>query len=104
VVHDRIDEIRDLDSPASEYQGFLEATEGERPDSPEEAFAALLRLVHRWRHFPGRDPGLPDHLLPPTWPAAAAAEMFRVRRAEWSGYEANSLRWKSFQKLLGRAG
>jgi phenylacetic acid degradation operon negative regulatory protein len=83
-VHDRAEEIWDLDSVAGEYEAFLQATRRERPDSPEEAFTALLQLVHRWRHFPGRDPGLPARLLPSTWPATQAAEIFRIRRAEWS--------------------
>jgi phenylacetic acid degradation operon negative regulatory protein len=42
----------------------------------EEAFAARSRLVHDWRQFLFRDPGLPRELLPADWPGVAAAEFF----------------------------
>jgi phenylacetic acid degradation operon negative regulatory protein len=40
------------------------------------AFTARFQLVHTWRTFLFRDPGLPADLLPPRWPGAKAAEFF----------------------------
>jgi phenylacetic acid degradation operon negative regulatory protein len=40
------------------------------------AFAASQRLLHAWRKFLFRDPGLPAELLPPDWPGHAAASFF----------------------------
>ncbi|MDQ1625640.1 MAG: phenylacetic acid degradation operon negative regulatory protein, partial [Actinomycetota bacterium] len=42
----------------------------------EQAFAARSRLVHEWRKFLFRDPGLPRTLLPDGWPGEKAAEFF----------------------------
>ncbi len=83
-VEDRVGEIWDLATLASEYEQFRSAAGMERPASDKAAFGSLVRLVHDWRHFPGADPGLPGQLLPSGWPAPAAAELFRDRRAEWS--------------------
>ena len=41
-----------------------------------QAFAVRSRLVHEWRKFLFRDPGLPHELLPPDWPGFAAAAFF----------------------------
>lgn len=40
------------------------------------AFATSQRLLHDWRKFLFRDPGLPPPLLPPGWAGGAAAEFF----------------------------
>ena len=37
---------------------------------PESAYPLRTRLVHEWRKFLFRDPGLPEEVLPPGWPAA----------------------------------
>lgn len=73
----------DLASLAAAYEAWLEeAAAGvrahlERNDDPDEAaFAARFHLVHEWRKFLFRDPGLPDELLPADWPGRAAAEYF----------------------------
>jgi phenylacetic acid degradation operon negative regulatory protein len=42
----------------------------------ERAYAARFELVHAWRTFLFRDPGLPGILLPPEWPGTAAAAFF----------------------------
>lgn len=42
----------------------------------EVAFAARSRLVHEWRKFLFRDPGLPIAVLPTPWPGAEAAAFF----------------------------
>lgn len=97
-VEERVGEIWDLDSLAAEYERFTSAATTPRPETPEEAFAALALLVHRWRHFPATDPGLPDQLLPPWWPARDAAAVFAARRREWS-----SPAWAYWRSLRGPA-
>ncbi len=44
--------------------------------NPAEAFAASQQLLHAWRKFLFRDPGLPPAVLPPDWPGTAAAAFF----------------------------
>ncbi|MGW7685220.1 PaaX family transcriptional regulator [Kribbella sp. NPDC054772] len=44
--------------------------------SDEQAFAVRSELVHEWRKFLFRDPGLPPELLPSDWAGARAAEFF----------------------------
>jgi phenylacetic acid degradation operon negative regulatory protein len=48
---------------------------------PEAAFAARSRLLHEWRKFLFRDPGLPIELLPDDWPGADAAAYFDAESA-----------------------
>jgi len=76
----------DLDALAQAYLGWLaEAHEliapvgGTAPD--EIIFAARSKLVHEWRKFLFRDPGLPAELLPSEWPGLAAATFFNVESA-----------------------
>jgi phenylacetic acid degradation operon negative regulatory protein len=40
------------------------------------AFVVRSELVHSWRKFLFRDPGLPESLLPPDWPGRRAAAFF----------------------------
>ncbi|SHG34570.1 PaaX family transcriptional regulator [Streptoalloteichus hindustanus] len=40
------------------------------------AFAASQQLLHAWRKFLFRDPGLPPQLLPPDWSGREAARFF----------------------------
>ncbi|MBC6467414.1 hypothetical protein HKK74_18215 [Actinomadura alba] len=47
----------------------------------ERAFAVRSRLVHEWRKFLFRDPGLPSDLLPPGWPGTEAARFFDAEAA-----------------------
>ena len=47
-----------------------------------QAFAARSRLVHEWRKFLFRDPGLPRDLLPDEWPGDAAASFFDEQAAQ----------------------
>ncbi|MCW2903659.1 MAG: putative transcriptional regulator, PaaX family [Streptosporangiaceae bacterium] len=47
----------------------------------ERAFAVRSRLVHEWRKFLFRDPGLPASLLPPEWPGTDAARFFDAEAA-----------------------
>ena len=41
-----------------------------------DSLVARTRVMNEWRAFPALDPDLPDELLPPTWPRAAARELF----------------------------
>jgi phenylacetic acid degradation operon negative regulatory protein len=50
-----------------------ESTDG---NGDEQAFAVRSELVHEWRKFLFRDPGLPDELLPDDWAGTRAAEFF----------------------------
>ncbi|HEY1488327.1 MAG TPA: PaaX family transcriptional regulator C-terminal domain-containing protein [Micromonosporaceae bacterium] len=45
------------------------------------AFTARFQLVHAWRTFLFRDPGLPAELLPANWAGAKAAEFFDLHAA-----------------------
>ncbi len=47
----------------------------------EQAFAVRSRLVHEWRKFLFRDPGLPATLLPEDWPGTRAARFFDAEAA-----------------------
>lgn len=47
----------------------------------ETVFALRSRLVHEWRKFLFRDPGLPSCLLPPEWPGNEAAHFFQREAA-----------------------
>lgn len=50
---------------------------GDRAEDADRAdFARRFHLVHEWRKFLFRDPGLPDELLPDQWPGREAAAHF----------------------------
>lgn len=71
----------DLDGLAHAYQRWMAAAaELVLPVGPgtadETVFAARSMLVHEWRKFLFRDPGLPAELLPGRWPGTAAAQLF----------------------------
>jgi phenylacetic acid degradation operon negative regulatory protein len=73
----------DLDGLALAYRrwmdGMAELVGPAHPDMRDDAvFAARTRLVHQWRKFLFRDPGLPAELLPADWPGHAAAKLFRA--------------------------
>ena len=71
----------DLDALADAYQDWQReaevwVVEEGVATSEERQFAVRSRLVHEWRKFLFRDPGLPTQLLPPAWPGHAAAAFF----------------------------
>ncbi len=74
----------DLDTLAEEYLAWdrLAREVARRPScgggvgADERAFAVRSTLVHEWRKFLFRDPGLPAELLPAGWPGHAAARFF----------------------------
>jgi phenylacetic acid degradation operon negative regulatory protein len=71
----------DVDGLDRSYGRWLEdaaalvGTVGTEP-AERDAFVARSRLVHEWRKFLFRDPGLPRQLLPVDWTGEAAAEFF----------------------------
>lgn len=74
-------EAWDLDAIGRAYSRWLaEARSGlpatSRELSDEDAFVTRSRLVHEWRKFLFKDPGLPSELLPETWAGHEAAEFF----------------------------
>jgi phenylacetic acid degradation operon negative regulatory protein len=76
----------DLDGLARAYLRWLGDAEAivsaAGPDAAdEEAFAVRFRLVHEWRKFLFRDPGLPRELLPADWPGDKAAAFFDAEAA-----------------------
>jgi phenylacetic acid degradation operon negative regulatory protein len=46
------------------------------PEDASAAFVQRIRLVHAYRRFPFRDPGLPAELQPPGWLGEQARELF----------------------------
>jgi phenylacetic acid degradation operon negative regulatory protein len=72
-----------LTTVASDYEVFIAATRSKAPRTGTDTFVDLTTLVHDWRHFPAADPGLPDPLLPQTWPGREAAELFHDRHGRW---------------------
>ena len=71
----------DLAALGAEYADWLDRvrTEGDAEDQHDPdrtAFARRFQLVHEWRKFLFRDPGLPDDLLPAAWPGRDAAAHF----------------------------
>ncbi|GGS13411.1 repressor, phenylacetic acid catabolic pathway [Actinokineospora fastidiosa] len=75
----------DLTELGAEYAGFVAEwsarLSGVDAADPAAAFAACQRLLHAWRKFLFRDPGLPEDLLPTPWPGTAAAAFFDTRTA-----------------------
>jgi phenylacetic acid degradation operon negative regulatory protein len=57
----------------TDWSPIVSAVDGSVPAA---AFAASQRLLHSWRKFLFRDPGLPESVLPEGWPGTAAADFF----------------------------
>ncbi|HEV2781909.1 MAG TPA: PaaX family transcriptional regulator C-terminal domain-containing protein [Actinophytocola sp.] len=64
---------RDYAAFVTEWESRVSAVDG---SSPPLAFAESQLLLHAWRRFLFRDPGLPAELLPDGWPGTVAAEFF----------------------------
>ncbi|AKU17643.1 PaaX family transcriptional regulator [Luteipulveratus mongoliensis] len=76
------EELWDLRELAAAYDDFVgwadlvTSAVADLPRRPREAFAVRTELVHEWRKFLFRDPGLPPEVLPNDWPGHAAAARF----------------------------
>jgi len=76
-----VDRLYSLDALAAAYRQWLDnaqqliAATTDQPDS-RSAFAARAQLLHEWRKFLFRDPGLPTALVPADWPGIAARRYF----------------------------
>jgi phenylacetic acid degradation operon negative regulatory protein len=71
----------DLTELGAAYDRFLVRVRALQRDLPadmstERAFAERTMLVHEWRKFLFRDPGLPAPVLPGDWPGHEAARVF----------------------------
>ncbi|MEO6091085.1 MAG: PaaX family transcriptional regulator C-terminal domain-containing protein [Umezawaea sp.] len=64
---------RDYAAFVAEWAPVMSGVDGSAPPG---SFAASQRLLHAWRKFLFRDPGLPLELLPADWPGTGAAEFF----------------------------
>lgn len=73
-----------LDELAAAYNSFGLAQRCCDPGTDENAFRAVVELVHDWRRFPFTDPELPTTLLPERWVGTSAARTFHERHAAWS--------------------
>ncbi|MET9067658.1 PaaX family transcriptional regulator [Streptosporangium sandarakinum] len=76
----------DLDGVGAAYEEWLsravDLVGGLPADaSGDRVFATRSRLVHGWRNFLFRDPGLPADLLPPGWPGEKARAYFEREAA-----------------------
>ena len=72
--------VWDLDVLGSAYERFTATPAGaDGAGSPERAFVERSELVHAWRLFLFSDPGLPDAVLPASWPGRQAAQRFDER-------------------------
>lgn len=74
----------DLEELAASYRGFSRAFSAVSVDNPEDAFTAVVELVHDWRRFPFTDPELPTELLPAGWAGTQAVVLFHAKHNTWS--------------------
>lgn len=89
----------DLTDLGERYAGFTERFAGVDPSEDREALAAQIALVDAWRRFPFLDPGLPDELLPASWPGRRAAALFHDRHAAWRDAAARA--WTARARAAG---
>jgi phenylacetic acid degradation operon negative regulatory protein len=68
--------LRDRYQEFTEYASLLRDQTQAGEISTADALVARTRVMNEWRAFPAMDPDLPDELLPPAWPRAAARELF----------------------------
>ena len=79
---DMVDRCWDLHALGRDYHEFVARLDelppmGELAVMPgREALRLRIELVGAYRHFPFRDPDLPDELLPEGWPGAQAHRLF----------------------------
>jgi len=68
--------LRDRYQEFTEYASLLRDQTQAGEISTTDALVARTRVMNEWRAFPAMDPDLPDELLPPAWPRAAARGLF----------------------------
>jgi phenylacetic acid degradation operon negative regulatory protein len=68
--------LRDRYQEFIEFAGLLRDQTVAGEISTADALVARTRVMNEWRAFPAMDPDLPDELLPPAWPRAAARHLF----------------------------
>jgi len=68
--------LRDRYQEFTEFAGLLRDQTVAGEISTADALVARTRVMNEWRAFPAMDPDLPDELLPPAWPRAAARDLF----------------------------
>jgi phenylacetic acid degradation operon negative regulatory protein len=68
--------LRDRYQEFTEFAGLLRDQTVAGEISTADALIARTRVMNEWRAFPAMDPDLPDELLPPAWPRAAARDLF----------------------------
>ncbi len=76
-------EAWDLPTVEAAYEHFEINHFGNMPQSDEDAFVQLTRLVNDWRRLPLLDPDLPKELLPVDWVGTKAARLFLELRDQW---------------------
>jgi phenylacetic acid degradation operon negative regulatory protein len=67
----------DLEDLQHDYASFVERFSAIPDLTGEAAFEARVRLTDEYRHFPFRDPDLPQELLPADWIGQRAHRVFR---------------------------
>jgi phenylacetic acid degradation operon negative regulatory protein len=67
---------RDYDAWLAEASDLVRSAEATGPADDVTGFVVRSELVHSWRKFLFRDPGLPAALLPADWPGRRAAAFF----------------------------
>ncbi|MFG2005863.1 PaaX family transcriptional regulator C-terminal domain-containing protein [Spirillospora sp. NPDC048911] len=84
-AHGLVARAWDLDGLARAYERWLADAHAllacDQEFTDEQAFAVRSRLVHEWRKFLFRDPGLPPDVLPEGWPGTRAARFFDTEAA-----------------------
>jgi len=68
--------LRDRYQEFTEFAGLLRDQTVAGEITTADALVARTRVMNEWRAFPAMDPDLPDELLPPSWPRAAARDLF----------------------------
>lgn len=76
-------ETWDLPTVEAAYEHFEINHFGNMPQSNQDAFVQLTKLVNDWRRLPLLDPDLPKELLPVDWVGNKAAQLFLEHRDQW---------------------
>ncbi|MFF5206813.1 PaaX family transcriptional regulator C-terminal domain-containing protein [Streptosporangium sp. NPDC000396] len=79
----RLWDLRGIGSAYEEWLAQAMDLVGRLPENAadDQVFATRSRLLHGWRNFLFRDPGLPAELLPPGWPGEKARAYFEQEAA-----------------------